>query len=195
MNEVLLSSLIDKVDEQDRRIEDIKKKVEQMPVYEEVLNRLETGIEGLRTEVHKISFPESAMFELSERLATSIELLKHPVEKKIVHHHHIKNFIWIAAVLFLALCLVSTGWFITYNNLQHFKANDTKYRYLKLISNVSLTKQLRFIDSICEADPEMREFVIAKEEQNQKDFETMQKALQMEKNAKELRKKVAKKGK
>ncbi|MDB5250694.1 MAG: hypothetical protein JWQ40_5088 [Segetibacter sp.] len=41
----------------------------------------------------------------------------------------------------------------------------------------------------------MRQFVISKEEQNQKDFETMQRALQMKIDAKDLKKKVSKKAK
>ena len=57
-----------------------------------------------------------------------------------------------------------------------------------------LSKWLSLIDSLYLADPKMREFVIAKEQQNQREFETMQKALQMEKEARELKKKINKKG-
>ena len=195
MNEVLLSSLIDKVDEQDRKIEDLVKQVERMPVCEEVLNQIETQFEGLRTEVQKISFPEKVMLELSERLMTIIALLKHPVEQKIIKHHRVSKIIWIAATLLLVLCFGTAGWFATYNNLALYKANDTKYRYLKLVSNVSLSKQLGFIDSIYKTDPKMREFVIAKEEQNQRGFEVVRRAEQLENGVKTLKKKVSKKAK
>jgi hypothetical protein len=90
-------------------------------------------------------------------------------------------------------CLAFTGWFTTYNTLQFYKASDTKYRYLKLESNAALSKQLGFVDSLFQAKPKMREFVIAKEEQNRRDLEIMQKVLQMENDAKEIEKKVHKK--
>ncbi|MCW3107415.1 MAG: hypothetical protein JWQ09_1921 [Segetibacter sp.] len=195
MNEVLLGSLIDKVDAFDKKIEELNKKIDQIPAaYEEVLNPVKTGFKGLRSDVQNIFFPEKEMSQLSGRLATTIELFKKPVEQKIIHRHEILKILWITAALFLSLCLVSTTWFSTYNKLELYKAGDTKYRYLKLVSNVSLGKQLILIDSLYRADPKMREFVIAKEEQNQRDFETMQKSLQMEKEAKERRKKVRRKG-
>jgi hypothetical protein len=194
MNEILLGSLIDKVDAQDRKIEDLNKKVHQTPSYEQVLGQFKMGIEGLRTDVQKISSPEKEMSELSGRLITCIELLKRPDERKIIHHHHVTKIIWISVGLFLVLCLASTAWFNTYNELELYKSNDTKYRYLKLKSFGGLRKSLNFIDSLYQVDPKMREYVIAKEEQNQRDFEMMNRALQMEKEAKKLEKKVNKKG-
>jgi hypothetical protein len=194
MNEILLGSLVDKVDAQDRKIEDLNRKIDQTPNYEELLSQFKTGFEGLRIDVQKISFPEKEMFELSERLATSIDLFKRPVEQKIIQCVEITKVIWITAALFLIVCLVSTAWFTTYNKVELYKANDTKYRYLKLNASSALSKWLSFIDSVNNTDPKMREFVIAKEAQNQKDFEMMQKALQMEYDAKELKKKVHSRG-
>lgn len=194
MNEVLLASLIDKVDAQDRKIEDVNKKTDQISSFDEVLNQVKKGVEGVRSDVKKISFPEKQMLELSRRLVTCIELLKRPVEQKIIHQQHVPKTIWIAAALFLVLCFTSTGWFTTYNNLELYKASDTKYRYLKLKCSGGLSKWLSFIDSLDRADPKMREFVIAKEEQNERDFEIKQKALQMENEAREFKKKVGKKG-
>ncbi len=76
-----------------------------------------------------------------------------------------------------------------------YKANDTKYRYLKLEADPGLNKWLSIIDSLYIVNPKMREAVIAKEEQNQRNFEMMQQALQMEKEAKELKQKVYQKRK
>ena len=194
MNEVLLGSLVDKVDAQDRKIEDLNKKIDKIPSYDRVISEFKIGIEGLRSDLQKKSFPEKEMSELSERIVTGIQIFKHPVEQKIIHQHHIQKSSMIAAALFLVLCLVLTGWFTTYSKLELYKANDTKYRYVKLQSTAGLSKWLSFIDSLYQADAKIREFVIAKEEQNQRDFETMQKALQMENDAKELKKKVHKKG-
>jgi len=195
MNEALIVSLIDKVDGQERKIEELKEKSEQIPSYIEVLSQVKTGIEGLRKDVQKISFLEKEMEELSERLAKSITSLKQPFEQKIIQQHQVSKGIWVAEVLFLLLCLVTTGWFSTYNKLDFYKANDTKYRYLKLVANRSLSKWLNILDSLYIVNTKVRDEVIRKEEQNLRNFEMMQKALQMEKEAKELKKKVNKKGK
>lgn len=193
MNEVLLASLIDKVDAQDRKIEDLDKKTDQIPSYNQVLNQVKTGFEGVRSDVKKISFPEKQMLELSGRLETCIELLRRPGEQKIIHHHHVPKTIWITAALFLVLCLISTGWYTTYSHLELYKANDTKYRYLKLEADGGLLKWMKVVDSLYLVDTKMRDSVIAREEQNQRDFEMMQKAKQMEDEARELRGKGNKK--
>lgn len=83
MDEALFGSLIDKVEDQERKIEELREKVNQQPIAEEVVNQLKTGLEGLRSDVRKISFPQKEMRELSARLDTNIELLKHPVEQKL----------------------------------------------------------------------------------------------------------------
>ncbi|MDB5250693.1 MAG: hypothetical protein JWQ40_5087 [Segetibacter sp.] len=71
----------------------------QTPANQEVLRQLETALDRLRSDSEKTSFPEKEMWELSERLITSIELLKHPVEQKIIQHH-VPRIIWIASCSF-----------------------------------------------------------------------------------------------
>lgn len=83
-------------------------------------------------------------------------------------------------------------WYQTINKLDLYKASDTKYRYLKLNANESLSKQLRIIDTWERQDPEMRDRVIATEEENQRKLEMLQRAMEMEKEAKELKQKVNK---
>lgn len=112
------------------------------------------------------------------------------MKQEMIHHHHITKAIWIAAALFLIVCLLSTALYITTDKLKLYKANDSKYRYLKLEANPGLYKWLGIIDSLYIVNPKMRDAVIAKEEQNQRNFEMMQQALQMEKEAKELKQKV-----
>jgi hypothetical protein len=190
MSEVLLNSMIDKLDTQDRRINELAEKLEHFSRQEQVLNVVDKKIEAVKSLVEKISFPEDDMRELSNSMVTSVALLKQPVQQTIIHHHHTPKIIWVTAALFLVICLVSSGWFITANNLNAYKANDTKYRYLKLQTNQSLSSVLSTTDSLYNKDEKMREAVLAKEEQNEQDFKMLQRAIQMEKEAKELKKKV-----
>lgn len=69
-----------------------------------------------------------------------------------------------------------------------------KYRHLRLKSSGGLSKLLHCVDSLCQVDSKMRDSVITKEKQNQRDFEIMQKVFRMENEARGLKKKVRKKG-
>jgi hypothetical protein len=198
MNEVLIGSLIDKVDAQERKIgiqenqiNELKEKVTLIPDNAEAVSQFETALEGLRQDIKLMSFPEKEMRQLSASLETTMMLLKQPVKKEIMHYHHATKTIWIAAALFLVVCLVSTGWYNTYNKLELYKGNDTKYRYLKLEAPAGLYKWLINIDSLYIADTKMRNTVIASEEQNQRNFEMVQRSAELEKEAKELKQKVS----
>jgi len=107
-----------------------------------------------------------------------------------VHHHHATKTIWIAAALFLIVCLEAAALYETINKLNAYKANDTKYRYLKLQDNTALNKLLTFTDSLYQINGTMRDSVIRREEQNQRNLEILRRAIQLEKEAKELKKKA-----
>jgi len=197
MNEVLIGSLIDKVDSQERKIgvqenqiNELREKANHIPDNPEAVGQFKTVVEGLRTDIKKLSFPEKEMRQLSASLETTMLILKQPVKKEIIHHHHATKTIWIAAALFFIVCLISTGWYNTNKNLEMYKANDTKYRYLKLYGWPSLNRWLGQVDSSYILDENMRNAVIAREQENQRKFEMWQKSLELEKEAKELKQKV-----
>jgi len=197
MNEVLIGSLIDKVDAQERKIgvqenqmNELREKANTTPNNAEAVSQFKTALEGLRTDIKKLSFLEKDMRQLASSLETIMLILKQPVKKEITHHHHATKTIWIAASLFLVVCLLSTGWYNTYNTLEMYKASDTKYRYVKLDAPPSLKKWLGEIDKLYLVDRNMRNTVIAREEENQRNFEMWQKSTELEKEAKELKKKV-----
>lgn len=114
---VLLGSVIDKVDAQERKIEvqenqinELREKAEYVPAHIETLNRIKTAVEELRTDVKKISFPEKEIRQLFATLETSMMILKQPAKKEIVHHRHALKTVWVAAGFFLLMgkgeCLV-----------------------------------------------------------------------------------------
>lgn len=193
MDEILIDTLVDKVDVHDKKIEELSKKIDRTPNQREVLETITATVEGMRTDIQKITLPEKELLEFSGRLIVGINLLQ-PVEQKILHHHHVHKIIWISVGLFLVLCLTLTGWYNTHEKLQLYIANDTKYRYLKLEANLALLKWMMVVDSLYLVDKKMRDNVIAREEQIQRNFEMLQKAKQMEEEARELKKKAGNKG-
>ncbi len=111
MNEVLIGSLIDKVDAQERKIgiqenqiNELKEKVTNIPANAETASQFKTALEGLRADINKLSFPEKEMRQLYASLETVMMLLKQPLKKEMMHHHHAAKTIWIAAALFLIVC-------------------------------------------------------------------------------------------
>ncbi len=132
MNEVLFNTMIDKVDAHERKIEQLQEKIEQLPDYTETLNLIKSREDEILVDIQKIFFPEKEMRELSATMVTGLALIRQPMKQEIIHHHHVTKITWIAAALFLIVCLLSTGWYITAAKLEMYKANDTKYRYLKL---------------------------------------------------------------
>ena len=74
--------------------------------------------------------------------------------------------------------------------LKEYKANDTKYRFLKLYGNNSLKVTLFSTDSLYRIYPGMRDSIVQKENENRDRFEMLQKADNEENEAKELRKKA-----
>lgn len=198
MNEVLIGSLIDKVDAQERKIgiqenhiNELREKANITPEIIEAVSQFKTTMEGLRVDIKKLALPEKEIRQFAANLETAMMLLKQPVKKEITHHHHASKTIWIAASLFLIVCLASSGWYNTYKDLEMYKANDTRYRYVKLEAPAGIKKWLGEVDKLYFVDRNMRNTVIAREEENQRNFEMWQKSAELEKEAKELKQKVS----
>ena len=92
--------------------------------------------------------------------------------------------------LFLLVCLLTTGWYMTSTKLDLYRANDTKYRYLKLQPTIGLRQWCRGADSLYTVDENMRATVLAREEEKQRKLETLQRATEMEEEARKLKEQV-----
>ena len=190
MSEALLSSIIDKLDVSERKLDELIERLEHSPNYTTTLNQIENKVGLVATCIQRIGIPQKEMQELTEMIATNIDLMQHPIKQEIRHHHHATKTIWIAAALFLIVCMEGGALYKATNNLQQYKANDTKYRYLKLQDNSVLNKLLSFTDSLYAVSATMHDGIIAREEENQKKLEMLRRAIQLEKEARELKKKV-----
>jgi hypothetical protein len=184
--------VIDKVDAHEKKINELGEKTAQLPDYTERFNAIDNSVNSLRSDIQKMNFPQKEMHQLSNKLEAGIEIFTQPIQQNLNHHHHAPKVLWATGILFLVVCIVSIGWYQTINKLDLYKANDTKYRYLKLNAYEGLSKQLRIIDKREREDPTLRDRVIATEEENQAKLETLQRAIEMEKEAKELKQQVNK---
>ena len=183
MDEILMQSVIEKVDGHEKRISETQTAINKMSNVSEQIESMKDAVEKLNSSVNNISFPVRDMKDLRSQLSR-------PVTNTVEHHHHFPKILWLASGLFLGLAIVCTGWYMTGTSMKEYKASDTKYRYLKLNSNKSLQDLLSFTDSLYRTDPDMRDSVIQKEEENRKILELLQKADNMEKEAEKLKRKA-----
>jgi hypothetical protein len=124
------------------------------------MKELKSGMTDLRTAVTSLQFPAEKIQEFSRKLTLAIDLLGQPVENKVQHHHHVPKIIWVAAGLFITLCLTCSGWYMTAAKLDQYRAADTKYRYLYLEGDSNMRQILYSVDSLYRSGFAMRDSVI-----------------------------------
>jgi hypothetical protein len=193
MSDVLLTSMIEKMDANERKMEELSAKINNIADYTATLNTIVNSADEIKTHLQKTSFPVQEVDILCSYLSSAIALLKQPVNQKVFHHHHASTILWATIVLFIVECVTVVGWYRAEDSLALYRANDTKYRYLKLNAGPGLYKTLASLDSLYIKDGKMREHVLATEERNEKAFQLMQQAIQMEKEAKQLKQQVVQK--
>jgi hypothetical protein len=192
MSELLLHTIIDKLNMESQVVETIRERLETLPDNTESLNELNTQLNSIEKTIQKISFPEKEVNQLSFDLNRATSIFQQPLKNEVLHHHHVPKLLWITAGLFLIICLVCSGWYTTHNKLENYIAGDTKYRYLKLDSNKNLQKLLLFTDSLYFFNPQMREDVILIEEENKERSELQEQADEKQKEVDALRLKAKK---
>ena len=190
MDDILMKSVIEKVEAQENKIGEIEAGIKNIPDNTVGIADVKNAVKSIKEIAESISFPIQEMRELSKAIIEVRDRLNRPVTSTVQHHHYIPKIIWLCIVLFVSLAVVCTGWYMTANTLTEYKANDTKYRYLKLNSNKSLLDLLYRTDSLFRTDAGLRDSVIQQEEENQRIFEMLQKANNMEREAEELKRKA-----
>jgi hypothetical protein len=185
-----MKSVIEKVETQENKIAEIEAAIKNLPGNTPGIEEIKNVLESIKEIVESISFPIQEMKELSKSVTECRKQLSQPVQNSVQHHHHFPKIAWLIVVLFLALTIVCPGWYMTGTTLKEYKANDTKYRFLKLYGNNSLKETLFTADSLYRVYPGMRDSVIQKENEDKDRFEMLQNADNKENEAKELRKKA-----
>src|SRR5579863_6820860 len=136
---ILMDTVVSKLEQQDQKIKAQEKKMagleQQVSTVADPLpdlSAIKTGMQEILLGFKNLRFPTETMQEFSKRLAATLDLLRAPVKTNIEHHHHFPKLIWATGGLFLALCIVCSGWFMTCNKLGEYQGGDIKYRSLKL---------------------------------------------------------------
>lgn len=176
-----------KLQESDKKIAAVEEKIKDIPANTELLHKVLNCVERIRSDIKEAALLPDKLLQFSNRLKLTTDIFKQPTLNKVIHHHHIPKLIWISAGLFITLCLVCSGWYVTSTKLDGFVASDTKYRQLRLdTTHRSLQLYLDELDSLYRAQPDLREKVLEIEEEYQLNFERLQKAERLKTEAKNL---------
>ena len=152
------------------------------------LSTIQMELKALPAQIH---FPIEEIRQLKDSLESCQQQLKQPIRQAVTHH---VSKIWmVVAGLFVAFVTVLNFLLASNRRLTSYKASDIKYRYLQ--TNYPGLQGLLFTtDSLYELNPDS--FVLAvhrKEEQKKLQMELLQKAIQKENEAVQLRKKASEK--
>ncbi len=128
--------VLKKVESQDKQIAALDEKVNNIPDNMEQIQMVISTLEGLRHDVQSNRFPIEKVQDFIARLDLNTSLLKAPVKKEIVHHHHIPKIILISVGFLSPFPWCASGWYMTSSKLDGYIANDTKYRQLRLDTSI-----------------------------------------------------------
>jgi hypothetical protein len=80
------------------------------------------------------------------------EQLQRPANTQVEHKHHLHKGVWVSVGLFVTCFLLAWGWISTYQSSEILRANDIKYRYLKISANNNVRKLCYYTDSLYQKD-------------------------------------------
>jgi len=163
----LLSQVLDQQNKTNTLIGNLEKSVHELKEQKAVMNlpeqqtHLEAACNTLPGELQKT---QSGLSEIKLHIGRLKDQLKQPVKQQIKHRHSLDKGFIIAAILFAIV--VGQLYFLLqiYGRLDDYKANDIKYRMLKLSNSPALLRVLNDNDSIYLLNKDKIEQVVEIEE-------------------------------
>ncbi len=148
MDELLLQTVVEKLED----IELLVKKNNQNKTGEE-LKMISEDLTNLSSR----TVSSEIINELIKNRNACTNKLNAPLQNTIEHRHHLHKGLWVAITLFIINIFLLIGWINSHNKVREFRANDFKYRALKIMEDVSLKKVLYNLDSLYKINPDFFE--------------------------------------
>ena len=102
--------------------------------------------------------------ELSTNINRLNEQLQKPVSSRIEHKHELHKGFLIIISLFLLSVILICALINSYQNNKQYKANDLKYRYLKVADNTAILKLCNITDSLYQKNEDSFRIRVEQEE-------------------------------
>ena len=186
MNEHIIQTLMEAVQQQETEMKELKSLVSQM-------GNLNGNAESLSADLKEVTALMKKVHADKQPLSQQITRLHHQLSQPVAHqhHHHVHKLIWIAAGLFLGLAITLVGWYNTGQQLSAFRSSDTKLRYLRLQHVEAVQKWVHVADSLHLAGPErLRDSVQMEEATRQWRRDLLEEAARKEADAEVLRRRA-----
>jgi len=189
MEDILSKSIVEKLDMQAGQIREMQSTVNEIS---EQHIRIQQDITKVKATVNGIFFPTEQINQLTQTISVLKERLHHLLQTR-EHHFRVMVKFWLTIIV-LAAVVFFTGrqWHLTNQELTHYIASDTKYRYLKLNGSKPLKELLFITDSLYRADPGMRDSVLWREQVIREQWELQQQIQVKESELKVLKEKKEK---
>lgn len=189
MSELLLQTIVEKLESLE-----LSWKVSGVRETETVI-QLKKEIEVLRQDFKILSAQNlpstSKLVELSSDIAGLNRQLKVPLQNRIEHKHVLHKGVLIAILLFLLSVLLITALVNSYQKSRQLKANDLKYRYLKIAGNNAILRLCNITDSVYQKNEDSFRTGVEHEEQRLiRQAEYLRLAGEKEREAKALKKRA-----
>jgi uncharacterized phage infection (PIP) family protein YhgE len=179
--------MLSKIDQQEKKIENLEERVQQLADPTPQLEQIVSGIESLKSGLNNNSKTDLRIASIAMQIEAVDNKIIDLGTIKMKHHHYVPKLFWVALGLFMGTGILASGWFTTYQKLDDFIMNDTKYRAIKLDTALkSLQRHLDQVDASYKSNPQMREQVLGKEEEYRRNFERRGRAERLRKEAEEL---------
>jgi hypothetical protein len=196
MNDIIIDTLVEKVNSHETRIDEQQKTTQEMSTTisamkgeSENIQRIAKIVDELQAKMVNIQWPVSEMEKLSGILSRTNHLLENPRREKVLHVHTGSKMMWSVIALSVICIFLLAGWISTYNRLNDYRMNDVCWQYLKLNLGAKQVQSMQKLEMQYQQHPdEMTAQVEQQELRLQQWAEARQKAIEAETRAREYRK-------
>jgi len=198
MSEVLLDTIVRKVEAQDKKQDDLQKQVDSFHDHSETLKNINVRLDTTEAEIQdlpkKISFPLLEMTWLTNALEKNSKINSRPIKAEVRHEHHLSSPIWTLIVMSLVIIGLLFVEYYTWFQANQHKENDIKYRYLQVFQPPDGKKFLHQLDSQYTSNPDQFiKDVIQQEKIELDSFEDFQRAQENQQEINDINKKWGRK--
>ena len=161
MNQILVDTLVDKVNNQEIRLNEqhkaitkIAETVSTMKSESENIQKISAVVYQLEDNLTRLKWPLKEMSNLQSALSQNNELLAHPKKEKVIHVHTGSKLLWSLIAVSVICFLFLFGWINTYNTLDEYSMQNACWRYLKLNMNAKDLQYLQKIERLYQENPD-----------------------------------------
>ena len=194
MSEILLQTIVEKLEALSVAI--LKKDTTggDEKLYNDFVKEIKTFQPEIKMFRDSLKLNNDKISSLNQSLNNYRFQLGQPVKNNVEHRHVLHKGIWVAAILFNIALFLTIALNNSLQSKKQYKANDIKYRYLKLTGDKSSLKILFHADSLYNINAEaIIKRTLQEEQRLAKQAEMLRLADEREKELKELKRKAGKK--